>query len=66
MAATSITGVSGPGDSLGLYKPENSSGCCGGKTFPSTTNSTTTVISNNVRSIQGCSGNFNLETRYRC
>jgi len=31
MAATSVTGR-GPGDSHGLYKPENSAGC--GPTYP--------------------------------
>jgi hypothetical protein len=35
MAASSVTGLSGPGMSHGLYKPENHRGCnCGGK--PST------------------------------
>lgn len=32
MGATSVTGVSGPGDSDGKYKPENNCGCgCGGE-----------------------------------
>lgn len=33
MGASSVTGVSGFGDSQGKYKPENNSGCgCGGTT----------------------------------
>lgn len=34
MTASSVTGVSGPGDSKGKYKPENNcscSCCCGGE-----------------------------------
>lgn len=38
MGATSVTGV-GPGDSNGLWKRENNSGCCG-KTIETTTTST--------------------------
>lgn len=30
MGATSVTGV-GPGESGGLYKPENTTGCCNAK-----------------------------------
>lgn len=55
MGATSVTGVSGPGDSEGLYKPENSSGCCGGSA-PETDSATTEVVVNdNVRTTKGCS-----------
>jgi hypothetical protein len=55
MGATSVTGVSGPGDSEGQYKPENSSGCCGGRA-PETTDSEpeTIVVNDNIRVTKGC------------
>lgn len=52
MIASSVTGVSGPGESNGKYKPANncSCGCCG-----STEEETTPVIIKN-----GCYKNYKL------
>ncbi len=56
MGATSVTGVSGPGESNGEYKSENNSGCCGGKAPESSESSEATVVTNdNIRTTKGCS-----------
>lgn len=56
MGATSVTGVSGPGDSEGEYKPENSRGCCGGGPVPETASSEQQIVVNdNIRTTKGCS-----------
>lgn len=53
MVASSVTGVSGPGDSNGKYKPENNcscSCCCSNKT----------ENSQNIEIKKGCFNNYKI------
>ena len=66
MAASSVTGVSGPGDSLGRYKPENSCGCgCGSTedtgTTPIVKRGCYTTLNVNCPSSYKIGGNYGIK-----